>query len=327
MKKNVVVIGGGNSSEYVISLQSAERIANSIDKQKYNVYTVIIKGNDWELISNELCGLIINKNDFSFSYNNQKTKFDCAFIAIHGSPGEDGKLQAYFELIGLPYTGSNVLASSLTFNKYYCNQFLEKYNILKAKSILIRKGDKIKSKNIVEKLKLPYFIKPNEGGSSFGITKVTKKEQIDIAINKAFEESNEVIIEEYIKGIEITCAVMKSSNGFDVFSPTEIVSKNEFFDYEAKYDEKKVDEITPARIDQKLLEKCKKLSLKIFQILNCSGIARIDYILTKEDFYFLEINTIPGMTMNSIVPKQFRERGVSEKEIYTLIIEDALTKI
>jgi len=326
MKKNIAVIGGGNSSEYFISLQSAETIAKAIDKEKYNVYTVQIKGNDWELTSDRFCGIPINKNDFSFNDNGQKIKFDCAYISIHGTPGEDGKLQSYFDIIGMPYTSCNVLCSSLTFNKYFCNTYLKQKGIKAAKSIMLRKGDNINASKIIEETGLPCFVKPNEGGSSFGISKVKKQEDLIPAIEKAFKESPQVIIEEFVKGREITSGLVKINGKEYIFPLTEIVSANEFFDYEAKYDAEETQEITPAPIDTGLAEKCKNLSSKIYDYLNCSGIVRIDYILHDGEFNFLEINTVPGMSPASIVPKQIKEYGLVFTNLLTEIIEEAIKK-
>ncbi len=324
MKKNIAVIGGGNSSEYFISLQSAETIAKAIDKEKYNVYTIQIKGNDWELTSERFCGIPINKNDFSFNDNGQKIKFDCAYIAIHGTPGEDGKLQSYFDMIGLPYTSCNVLCSSLTFNKYFCNTYLKQRGIRAANSILVQKGEKIDIKKIVETTGLPCFVKPNEGGSSFGISKVKKEAELIPAIEKAFGESSQVIVEQFVKGREITSGLVKINGKEYIFPLTEIVSANEFFDYEAKYDAEETQEITPAPIDEKLSEKCKNLSSKIYDYLNCSGIVRIDYILHDDEFNFLEINTVPGMSPASIVPKQVNEYGLNLTNLLSEIIEAAI---
>ncbi len=326
MKKNIAVIAGGNSSEYFISLQSAETIANTIDKNKYNVYTVLIKGNDWELTSDQYCGIPINKNDFSFNDNGQKVKFDCAYITIHGTPGEDGKLQSYFELIGLPHTSSNVLASALTFNKYFCNTFLRQSDIVMAKSVLIKKNEEIEVSQILAITGLPCFVKPNEGGSSFGISKVKKEEDLIPAINKAFKESDQVIIEQFIDGIEITVGLVKTKKKDSIFTPIEIVSDNEFFDYEAKYNDDKNQEIIPARINAELTKKSQDLSSQIYDLLNCSGIVRVDFILSNNKFYFLEINTNPGMSAASLVPKQIKEYGVPFTNLLTEIIEDAIEK-
>ncbi|MBN1252106.1 MAG: D-alanine--D-alanine ligase [Bacteroidales bacterium] len=324
MKKNIAVVVGGNSSEYFISLQSGEKIANEIDKEKFNVYVVTIKGSDWELTSDLYCGLIINKNDFSFNDNGKKVKFDCAYIAIHGTPGEDGKLQSYFDMIKLPYTSCNVLCSALTFNKYYCNTVLRQSNINIANSVLLIKGQNIDNESIISKTGLPCFVKPNEGGSSFGISKVKKQEDLISAIEIAFKESNQVIIEQFIEGTEITVGLVKTKNKDYIFTPIEIVSANEFFDYEAKYNDKKTQEIIPARISAELTKKSQELSSQIYDYLNCSGIVRVDFILKNDTFYFLEINTIPGMTAASLVPKQIKEYGVEMKDLLTDIIENSI---
>lgn len=326
MKKNIAVIAGGNSSEYYISLQSAETIANEIDKEKYNVYTVLIKDNEWELTSGLYCGIPIDKNDFSFNNNDQKVKFDCAYITIHGTPGEDGKLQSYFEMIGLPYTSCNVLCSSLTFNKYFCNTYLKQKGISVAESVLVKKRDIIDSESIIKKTGLPCFVKPNEGGSSFGISKVKIESELIPAINKASEESDQVIIEQFIEGREITSGLVKVNEKEYLFPLIEIKSPNEFFDYEAKYDHQETQEITPAPIDEKLTAQCKKLSLQIYDYLNCSGIVRIDYILHNGKFNFLELNTVPGMTPASLVPKQIVESGLNFSNLLSEIIDEAIEK-
>ena len=328
MKKNIAIVAGGDSSEHDISLQSAEQISKLIDKKKYKVFTILVKGTDWILISNKSRpGKIkINKDDFSFTINNKKIKFHCAFIAIHGTPGENGKLQAYFELLNIPYTTSGVLASSLAFNKYACKAYLKHINILSPKSLLIRNNQKIEPDKIAKNIGLPCFVKPNEGGSSFGITKVTDKHNIKKAILKAFEEDKEVIIEEFIKGTELTCGLVKTLDKEIVFPITEIVSKKEYFDYEAKYTSGMADEITPARISKSIELKCKQVSSKIYNALNCRGIVRIDYILSNNKLYFLEINIVPGMTQKSIIPKQVETMGLSIKELFTMVIEDAIER-
>jgi len=326
MKKNISVIAGGDSSEYYISLQSAETIANGIDKEKFNVYTVLLKGNDWELSSDLHCGIPIDKNDFSFNDNGQKVKFDCVYIMIHGTPGEDGKLQSYFEMIGLPYVASNVLCSSLTFNKYFCNTYLKQMDVLIPESVLVKKGDIIDSERIISKIALPCFVKPNEGGSSFGISKVKKESELIPAINIAFKESDQVIIEQFIEGTEITAGLVKVKEKEYLFPLTEIITKNEFFDYNAKYDDKETLEITPARINEKLTLECKKLSSAIYDYLSCSGIVRIDYIINNQKLYFLELNTIPGMTPVSLVPKQIKEYGINFSDLLSEIIDEAVEK-
>ncbi|MEN8118739.1 MAG: D-alanine--D-alanine ligase [Bacteroidota bacterium] len=326
MKKNIAVIAGGNSSEYYISLQSAETIAKNIDKEKYNVYTVLVKGKDWELTSDLYCGIPINKDDFSFNDNGQKVKFDCAYISIHGTPGEDGKLQSYFEMIGLPYVSCDVLCSSLTFNKFFCNTYLKQMGISIPESLLVKKQDVIDTKAIMKKTGLPCFVKPNEGGSSFGISKVKIESELIPAINKAFEESDQVIVEQFIEGREITSGLVKVNNREYLFPLTEIKTTNEFFDYNAKYDDKETQEITPAPINDKLTANCQNLSSEIYDHLNCRGIVRIDYIINSGKLYFLELNTIPGMTPVSLVPKQIKKQGVNFSDLLTELIEAEISR-
>jgi D-alanine-D-alanine ligase len=326
MKKNVAIIAGGDSSEYEISLGSARQISNILDRSKYNPYTILLKGTDWHLADESRQPVTVDKNDFSLILNNKKISFDCSLIAIHGTPGEDGKLQAYFELLKIPYTTSGVHSSALTFNKFSCNTYLRGFEILTAKSLLLKKTEKYDRKDITAKVGLPCFVKPNEGGSSYGISKVSKSDDLEPAINKAFAEDQQVLIEQFIKGTEITCGVLKTLNKEIILPLTEIVSKNEFFDYEAKYTPSKSEEITPARVSKDIEKKCKQLSSRIYDMLNCRGVARIDYILSGNQLFFLEINTVPGMTEYSIVPKMVRTYGMSLTDFFTLIIEDAMER-
>ncbi len=325
-KKNIAVLAGGNSSEFFISLKSAESVANEIDKDKYNIYVVQIKGKEWTLINDLNCGLIIHKNDFSFTDRGQKETFDLVVSLIHGTPGEDGLLQAYFDMIGIPYIGSGVLASSLTFNKYYCNTFLRNFKFVNiAKSILVRKSKTYDTENIISEVGLPCFVKPNAGGSSFGVTKVKKETELIPAVENAFNESDEVIIEQFIEGKEIQCGIFKTTKKEYKLPLVEIVPENEFFDYKAKY-EGLSQEIIPARISEELTIKCQKITSELYDALNCKGIVRMDFILTDGKYWFLEANTIPGMTAESLVPQMIRKAGMSIKEVMTILIEDALSK-
>ncbi|MCK5170357.1 MAG: D-alanine--D-alanine ligase, partial [Bacteroidales bacterium] len=223
MKKNIAVVAGGNSSEYVISINSANQIAKVLDKEKYNIYTVIAKGTEWIVNSDAFCDVIVNKDDFSFFLNNQKLKFDCALILIHGTPGEDGKLQGYFDMLKIPYTSANTLASAITFNKVFSKNYLKPFDISLAKFVSIRKGDIIDANQIINITGLPCFVKPNCGGSSFGVTKVKEKEKLLEAIGEAFKEDHEVIIEEFLEGRELTCGLVKTKKETFIFPPTEIV--------------------------------------------------------------------------------------------------------
>ncbi len=325
MKKNIAVVAGGNSSEYIISINSAAQIAKVLDKEKYDVFTVIIKGTEWIVKSEEFCDVIVNKDDFSFSLNNQKIKFDCAVILIHGTPGEDGKLQGYFDTLKIPYTSANTLASAITFNKVFSKNYLKPFNTSLAKFVSIKKGDIIDANQVINITGLPCFVKPNRGGSSFGITKVKEKENLLEAIGEAFKEDHEVIIEKFLEGRELTCGLVKTKKETFIFPPTEIVSKNEFFDYEAKYTEGMRDEITPAPISEELTKEIKNLSSQIYDIFQLNGIVRVDYIYSNNELYFLEVNTVPGMSATSIVPQQIEAAGMNLKDVFTFVIEDALS--
>ena len=320
--KNIAIIAGGNSSEWVISVQSAAQIAKEIEKSELKSYVVQIKGKQWQVLQNNQPIADIDKNDFSFSLSGNTIKFDCALIAIHGTPGEDGLLQSYFELMEIPYTTCGVLASALTFNKNACKIFLNEYGILSAKAILIKKGDTYNAEFISKKLGMPCFVKPNESGSSFGVTKINDISELTDAINHALTESREVIIEQFIKGIEVTCGMLKTKSKDIILPITEIVSKKEFFDYEAKYTPGFSEEITPARISTEMAEMVKQTTSKIYHALGCKGITRTDFIISGTDLYFLEVNTVPGMSPNSIVPKQLKEMGMSLAEAYKLIIDE-----
>jgi len=319
MKKNIAILAGGDSSESVISLQSAEQVRKLLNKEKYNTFTVYVKASEWVVTSDQFCDTIVNKDDFSFRFNNDKIKFDFALIMIHGTPGEDGKLQSYFDLIGIPYSTSSALTSAVTFNKYICKAVLDYEGIKSAKAYLIRKGDKINSEEIIAKTGLPCFVKPNAGGSSFGISKVKKIEDLESAILDALKEDTEVIIEEFLPGIEVTSGVFSKNGELIALPITEIVSENEFFDYDAKYNGKS-NEITPARVSEVVREKVKAMSKLIYNKLDCKGVVRVDYMVNNEQPYFIEINTVPGMSSESIIPQQLKEYGMTVSEMYDFII-------
>ncbi len=323
--KTIAVVCGGYSKEEVISLRSAEQIAQVIDKKRFEVFTVLINKSRWvaKLVGKDVP---IDKDDFSFIVNGRKVTFDAVFMAIHGTPGEDGKLQAYFEMLEIPVTTCNVFVSSLTFNKFATKQYLKAYQIPTASAVLIRKNRPYQATDILKNLGLPLFVKPNNGGSSFGVTKVKTPDQLVPAIEKAFEEDNEVIIEEFIQGGEFTCGVFKSASESLVLPITEIVSKNEFFDFEAKYTQGVTDEITPARLSEAETLECQQLSSKIYDLLGCHGVVRIDYLLRNGVFYFMEINTVPGMSRESIVPQQVAAYGLKITEFYSKLIDDALAR-
>lgn len=324
IKPNIAVVSGGDSSEYVVSVKSGVNVFNAVDTGKFMPWLIQMRGQEWIVLENSVKIADIDKSDFSFINNGNKIKFDFAYITIHGTPGEDGILQGYFELLGIPYSTCNVHTSSLTFNKWFCNNYLGSFGVKMAKSLKMTKGEKINSSEIVNKLGLPVFIKPNAGGSSFGVTKVKIQDDIETAIHKAWEESSEALIEQFIDGNEFTCGLVKIGNKKIVFPVTEVLPKNEFFDFEAKYTPGVTEEITPARLPAHLFEKCQNISSEIYDLCQCAGIVRIDYILKNDEFYFLEVNTTPGMTATSFVPQQIAAMGMTLKDIISLIIEDKL---
>lgn len=322
MKKNIALVAGGNSSEYEVSLRSAAGLYSFLDKEKYDVTIVTLHGTDWNARVSDTEPCPVDKNDFSFTWNGVKTKFDFAYITIHGTPGENGLLQGYFDMLRIPYSCCGVLAAALTFNKFACNRYLSNFGVRVADAILLRKGQHIDGKDVVGRIGLPCFVKSNVGGSSFGVTKVKTAEQIQPAIAAAFAEGDEVILEAYMPGTEITCGVYKTATKTTVFPITEVVSANEFFDYDAKYNGQ-VQEITPARISEELTQRVQQLTSHIYDILGCKGIIRIDYIITDgEVINLLEINTTPGMTATSFIPQQIRAAGLDIKDVLTDIIEN-----
>ena len=282
MKRTIAIVAGGDSSELVVSLRSAQGLYSFIDKERYNLYIVEMEGHRWEVILPDGTKTPIDRNDFGFMENGEKKLFDFAYITIHGTPGENGILQGYFDLLGIPYSSCNVLVSAITFNKFTCNQYLKGFGIRVSESLILRKGFEITDQEVISKIGLPCFIKSNAGGSSFGVTKVKTEEEIQPAIEKAFHESDEVMIEAYMKGTEVTCGCYKTKDKEVVFPITEVVTDNEFFDYDAKYNGQ-VQEITPARLPEDTAERVRLLTSAIYDILGCSGIIRIDYIITEGD--------------------------------------------
>ena len=324
MKKNIAVVYGGDSSEFVVSVKSSKNVFESIDSTIYNVWKVQMKGLDWEVFEDEQVIAPIDKNDFSFSKNGVKIKFDFAYITIHGTPGEDGKLQGYFDMVKIPYSTCGVYSSALTFNKYFCSNYLRNFDVPMAKSVRLFKGDQVNADWLVEELGLPMFVKPNAGGSSFGVTKVKEKEQLLAALEMAMKESHDILVEQFIDGPEFTCGLVKLSDRELIFPVTEVIPQNEFFDFEAKYTAGKTDEITPARISPEMTQKIQQLSSRIYDLCDCSGIVRMDYILKDNEFYFLEVITTPGMTATSFVPQQIAAMDRKLGEVLELIIEDKL---
>jgi D-alanine-D-alanine ligase len=324
MKKNIAVVYGGDSSEYVVSVQSSKNVYQSIDQDLFQPWLVEMQGLEWKVIADGEKIADVDKSDFSFILDGQRIRFDYAYIIIHGTPGEDGILQGYFDLLKIPYSSCGVHTSSLTFNKYFCSNYLKNFGVPMAKSVLVKKGQHPDLSDIEKKIGLPAFVKPNAGGSSFGVTKVKSAGTLAAAIEKAWKEDSDALVEEFIDGKEFTCGLVKLKNQEFVFPVTEVLPKNEFFDFEAKYTKGMTDEITPARISPELTRDIQQLASKIYDLCNCEGIVRIDFILKNGRFYFLEVNTTPGMTATSFIPQQIAAMGKDLKGILTLIIQDKL---
>ncbi len=320
--RNIAVITGGYSHEAQISFQSGETILTHLNKEKYALYNVVITDTNWKVLheGNEYS---VDKNDFSTTINGRKINFDCAFIGIHGTPGEDGKLQGYFDLIDIPYTTCNQLVSTLTFNKHACNTILKANGITCAAAVVLRKNSTVDAAAIVATVGLPCFVKPNDGGSSFGITRVTAQEDVEAAVSKALEHGEEAIVEAFIDGTEVTCGIYHLLGQTVALPITEIVSKNEFFDFEAKY-KGLSDEITPARISDAMTTKIQSLTKEVIAILGLTGLARVDYIIQNDEPYVIEVNTVPGLSGESLIPQQAAAHGLALEELFGMMVEDAM---
>ncbi len=324
LKRTIAIVCGGDSSEHDVSLRSAQGIYSFFDKDRYQVYIVDIKGLDWHVELPDGTTTKIDRNDFSFQEDGKKKTFDYAYITIHGTPGENGLLQGYFDLIGMPYSTSSVLVEALTFDKFVLNQYLRGYGVSVAESLLIRKGyeELVSDDEIEECIGMPCFVKPAADGSSFGVSKVKNKDQLAPAIRKAMMESPEVMVESFLDGTEITQGIYKTSEKTVLFPITEVVTNNEFFDYDAKYNGQ-VKEITPARLSEELAERVGKITSHIYDILHCNGIIRIDYIISKDGkISMLEVNTTPGMTATSFIPQQVRAAGLTMADVLADIVEN-----
>ncbi len=324
-KKTIAFVTGGYSGEAVISYKSAVTIENNIDEDKYNVYKIDVHPTGWWYETAEGEEVAVDKNDFSIKLNGGKITFDAVLIGIHGTPGEDGKIQGYFDLLKIPYTSCNAATSALTFNKRNTIAVAAFGGIKVARSVLLIKDSFISPDKIAGQLKFPVFIKPNNGGSSIGMSKVNEpSEELGMAIGKAFKEDDQVLIEEFIKGREFTIGVFKSGGNIITLPITEVISKNDFFDYEAKYVAGMSEEITPAVVDEVITEKIRSNAKLVYQLLNCRGVVRIDFIYNESDQqpYMLEVNTVPGQSEASIVPKQVRAMGWTLKEFYSALIDE-----
>jgi len=320
MKKNIAVITGGEASEVGISLKSAEVVCKHLNKDRYNAFKVIIEGNTWYVERNNPVRILIDKNDFSFTIEGHKITFDAVFIAIHGTPAEDGKLQGYFDLMKIPYNCCGVLQAALTFDKLRCKEYLAPFGVKTAKAILLKKHKPIPA-NIG--MDMPVFVKPNKNGSSYGASKVTDVADLNAAIENAFNYDTEILIEEYVQGTEVTCGLI-TINGIVTPMPlTEIRSKSDFFDYKAKY-EGNSQEVTPAEIGAELSEKIQATSKMIYERLDFKGMCRIDYIIKNGEYYMLEVNSVPGLSEESIVPQQARAMGISLEQLFELSVEESI---
>lgn len=323
----IALLAGGNSSEREIALQSAGQIADALDASKYDVKVIDLHYRDWTYTAPDGRKYPLDKNDFSLTVDGERTEFEYALIIIHGTPGEDGKLQGYLDMMGIPYSSCSQVSSTITFDKITTKRAVAGRGINLAKEILLGRGDKADAAEIVARLGLPVFVKPNASGSSFGVTKVTDAAGIEAAVEKAFAESDEVLIEECISGREVGCGVMIAGGKEYLFPITEIVPKKEFFDYEAKYEAGMSEEITPARISDDVKAKLNRMTLDAYRACRCRGVVRIDFIVTDAgEPYMIEINSIPGMSGGSIVPKQVRAMGMTLGELYDIVIADTLKR-
>lgn len=325
-KRNIAIVCGGDSSEHDVSLRSAQGLYSFFDKQKYNVFIVDVKGTDWHVHLDSGATVAIDKNDFSFKLDGKSVFFDYAYITIHGQPGENGVMQGYFDLIHLPYSTSGVLVEAMTFDKYVLNNYLRGFGVRVADSMLLRRGEEYDEAKIEERFGMPCFVKPAADGSSFGVSKVKNADQLAPALRKAFMESDEVMIEGFLNGVEISQGIYKTREKTVVFPATEVVTKNEFFDYDAKYNGQ-VQEITPARLSKETADKVAAETSRIYDILHANGIIRIDYIISKDAegndvVNMLEINTTPGMTVTSFIPQQVHAAGLDIKDVLSDIVEN-----
>jgi D-alanine-D-alanine ligase len=319
--RTIAIVAGGDSSEYEISIKSAVEVEKLLSA-KYLAYIIMIRGTNWYWEDRKGRYHTVDKNDFSLKVDDSRIRFDAVFVAIHGTPGENGLLQGYFDMMQIPYSGCSSFCSALTFNKQACKLFLKEYGILMAKNILIRKMNIPDPSSIIAQTGLPCFVKPNDSGSSFGVTKVKTHDELPAAIETALNESDEVMVEAFMDGREVACGVVKVKGKAIVLPVTEIISKNEFFDYEAKYTPGKSDEVTPAEMPEEITNEVQDLSSNIYDLLGCKGIVRVDFIIVDGKPYFLEINTVPGMTEESLIPKQANAAGIELSELYSMVIED-----
>lgn len=326
MKKNIVVIAGGNSSEYEVSIKSGNHIFSEVDGEKYNKYLMILRGRDWMVEIGDQ-KFPVDKNDFSFEYQGKKVVFDFAYITIHGNPGENGMLQGYLDMMGVPYSTCNTLVEAITFDKYTCTNYLNAFGINTTHPIMLVRGKAFDKEAVLKTVGLPCFVKPNAEGSSFGVSKVKTAADFDAAVEGAFKMCREILVESFIDGIEFTCGLYKVGDKKVVMPVAEVIPKKEFFDYEAKYDAKMSDEIIPGRFSAEITGRIQDMASEVYDILRCEGIVRIDGFVRGEEIIMLEVNTTPGMTANSFVPKMVRVMGLPLRDVITGIIEEKLKRL
>lgn len=318
--RTIAVAAGGDSSEFGISVKSASEVAKELS-DRYSVYIIMIRDINWYWEDPKGRVFAIDKNDFTLKLDDRRLRFDAVFIAIHGTPGENGLLQGYFDMLRIPYTSCGAFSSALTFNKQACKLYLKEYGIPMSEAILLRKGEPVDSAKVLKVTGLPCFVKPNDSGSSYGVSKVKESSELLPALESAFRESEEALVEAFMNGREVACGVVKTGKRKIVLPVTEIISKNEFFDFEAKYSEGKSDEVTPADMSEELTDEIQRQSSLIYDLLGCKGITRVDFIVVNDKPLFLEINTIPGMTHESIIPKQARAAQIELTDLYSSVIE------
>jgi len=323
MKYRIAIIAGGDSGEYEISVKSAAVVKKHLNSAKFECFLVVIRGKDWYYLEDSGTSIAVNKEDFTVSLPGKKLSFDGVFVAIHGTPGEDGKIQGYFDLLRIPYTSCDQTTSALTFDKFFCNHFVSSFGMNISRSIVLRKGEEIDEDELLKQISLPLFVKPNRGGSSVGTSKVKTRQELIPALALAFREDNQVMLEEHIPGRELSCGTITYKGKIRTLPITEIISKKEFFDYEAKY-QGMSDEVTPAIIPDKIAGVISDTSVRLYKLLNCKGIVRFDYILNDKKLFFLEVNTVPGFSELSIVPQQALKAGISLRELFSEAMMNAL---
>lgn len=326
IKINVALFFGGDSGEFKVSVASASVVQANLSTEKYNVYPVLVRAGKWIYTDAEKNEHFFDRNQHCIELPGKQVKIDCAFIAIHGTPGEDGKLQGYLEMAGIPYTTCDVTTSALTFNKYFCNDLAFQYGANVANTILLFRNDSWDAEELAKKVGLPCFVKPNKSGSSVGVSKVYTLDNFEAAIEKAFAEDDEVLVQQYIKGREMACGVYSINNEIIVFPVTEIKTTNDFFDYEAKYSAGKAEEITPAEITQQQSDECRSMTSMLYRRFNCKGVVRFDYFLSDNKWWFLEVNTVPGFSAESIIPKQAKASNLTLSDFFGSLVDEALRK-